>query len=97
MWVPTYIEGRYRDLIERIIAAADRQERQRDPPEDPYGGYVLGWRIDSPTTTERRRSRMRHPNGRSVHTSELQGIFQGLYQERGARDYSSKEGETMES
>jgi len=99
--VPTDTEGRYGDVIERMIVAADREDRggnrRRDPPEDPYGGYVLGWRIDSPTTTERRRSRMRHPNGRSVHTSELQGIFQGLYQERGARDYSSKEGETMES
>jgi hypothetical protein len=42
MRVPARTEGRYGDLIERIIAAADRQERQRDPPEDPYGGYVLG-------------------------------------------------------
>ena len=41
MRVPAYIEGRYRDLIERIIAAANRQERQRDPPKDPYSGYVL--------------------------------------------------------
>src|SRR6266446_7754209 len=73
MRVPAHTEGRYGDLIERIIAAADRQERQRDPPEDPYGGYVLGWRIESPTTTERRRNRMRRSNGRSVHTSELQG------------------------
>ena len=41
MRVPTYIEGIYRDLIERIIATANRQERQRDPPKDPYSGYVL--------------------------------------------------------
>jgi hypothetical protein len=73
MRVPAHTEGRYGDLIERMIAAADRPERQRDPPEDPYGGYVLGWRIESSTTTERRRNRMRHSNGRSVHTSELQG------------------------
>ena len=41
MWVPAYIEGRYRDLIERIVATTNRQERQRDPPKDPYSGYVL--------------------------------------------------------
>jgi hypothetical protein len=81
MRVPACIEGRYGDLIERIIATADRPERQRDPPEDPYGGYVLGWRIESSTTTERRRGRMRHSDGRSVHTSELQGRH---------RDHSSR-------
>jgi hypothetical protein len=42
MWVPTRIEGRYGDLIERIIAAANRQEGQRDEVKDPYGRYVLG-------------------------------------------------------
>ena len=78
MRVPARTEGRYGGLIERIIAAADRQERQRDPPEDPYGGYVLGWRVEShtPSTTERRRNRMHHPNGRSVYTSELYGRHQ---------------------
>ena len=64
--VPARTEGRYGDLLERILAAAERDERERDgiysprdPPEDPYHGDRIEWRIESPTTTERRRNRMR--------------------------------------
>jgi len=42
MRVPARLERQYGDLIERIIAAANGQERQRDPPEGRYGGEVLG-------------------------------------------------------
>ena len=71
--VPARTEGGYGDLIERILAAADRQERRRDEVEDPFYGEHIGWGYDSPTTTERRRNRMRHPNGRLVYTSKILG------------------------
>ena len=81
--------------MERLMAAAERDDRRRNgrrgtpsnPPEDPYGGYVLGWKVDSSTTTERRRNRMHHPDGRSVHTSE----FLGRHRDRSSRDRSSRE------
>ena len=41
MRVPTYLERQYRDLIDRIIAAANILERQRDPPKDRYSREVL--------------------------------------------------------
>jgi hypothetical protein len=77
------------------MAAAEREDRRghgrrvtpSNPPEDPYNGYVLGWRIDSPTTTKRRRNRMHHPDGRSIHTSELQG----RHQDRSSRDRTPRE------
>ena len=75
--VPTGTEGGYRDLMERLRAAAERDDRRRNgcrdtpsnPPEDPYGGYVLGWRFES-TTTERRRNRLCN-GSQSASTSEL--------------------------
>ena len=99
--VPARTEGQYGDLLERILAASDREERRRDghrvtpsdPPEDRYGGYVLGWRIDSPTTTERRRNLIHHQDGRSIHTSELNR----RHQDRDSRDRSSEGREAMES
>jgi len=91
--VPTNEERR--NLVEWLMAAAEREDRRghgrrvtpSNPPEDPYDGYVLGWRIDSPTTTKRRRNRMHHPDGRSIHTSELQG----RHQDRSSRDRTPRE------
>ena len=111
--VPTNTERRYRDLM---VVPTNRELRRRnarrDPPEDPYAGYVLGWRIDSPSTAERRRNRVHHPDGRSVHTSEIRG-HQGRSsrdrssrdrssrdrssRDRSSRDHSSKKGEIIES
>ena len=76
--VPTRLE-RYGDFIERIIAAATREDRRRrppNPPKDPYYGERIEWRVElhSPTTTERRRNGMHHLDGRLVHTSELLGL-----------------------
>ena len=95
--MPARTEGGHGDLIERILAAADRQERRRDEVEDPFYGEHIGWGYDSPTTTERRRNGMRHPDGRSVHTSEVIEILQGRSprgrrsRDRSSRDRSSRD------
>ena len=67
--VPARTEGRYGDLLERMLAAAD--ERGHYEPREP--SEVLGWKIESSTTTERRRRRFRNAGQSPAHTSELQG------------------------
>jgi hypothetical protein len=72
--VPSNAERR--DLVERMMAAAARDERRRngqrtpsDPPEDPY--ERLEWRFQS-TSTERRWRRLRETGRSSVHISDIQ-------------------------
>ena len=60
MRVPSHLEARYGDLVERLMAAAadeDRRRNHRGPQEDrePSEHTRLEWRGGSFTTTERQR------------------------------------------
>jgi hypothetical protein len=72
MRVPAYLEGRYGDLIERLMAAAGEEgHREYREPREP--SEVLEWRVGSFTTSERRVHRICDLGRSLAHTSELQG------------------------
>ncbi|XTI87155.1 hypothetical protein V2W45_1386868 [Cenococcum geophilum] len=75
--VPSNTERR--DLVELLMAAEREDPGRRSPKSthwEPSDSPELQWRIGSTPSTERRRNRMRYSDGRSVHTSELQGRHQ---------------------
>ena len=87
--VPPGTERRYGSLIERIIAATERDDRRHSPKSthwEPSDSPELQWRVGSTPSTERRRNRIRH-DGRSITTSESHK----LRRRRGSRDSTPRE------
>jgi len=87
--VPTRREGQGR--YAGIIFIESSEEGRHEVEELSERSYVLGWRVESSTTTERRRHRFRDAGQSPDHTSELLR----RHQDRSSTDRSSR-GEAME-